>query len=145
MNAPPTFESFLLYDGEKKITREQDTKVELKLFYYMLYNSPLRCPMLLYSRSIRRITPWATWSGSSCSRTRMSCLLATRILTLLSTRYPVTRISLHWNIAAFLLLRLCWESRPPLTTPPMTHLWTPSQTSYLNSLSLRSAQATFLK
>ena len=27
MNAPPTFESFLLYDGEKKITREQDTKV----------------------------------------------------------------------------------------------------------------------
>ena len=27
MNAPPTFESFLLFDGEKKITREQDTKV----------------------------------------------------------------------------------------------------------------------
>ena len=27
MNAPPTFESFLLYDGEKKIAREQDTKV----------------------------------------------------------------------------------------------------------------------
>ncbi|XP_017773284.1 PREDICTED: DNA-directed RNA polymerase II subunit RPB11 [Nicrophorus vespilloides] len=27
MNAPPTFESFLLYDGEKKITCEQDTKV----------------------------------------------------------------------------------------------------------------------
>ncbi|KRT81334.1 hypothetical protein AMK59_4939 [Oryctes borbonicus] len=27
MNAPPTFESFLLYDGEKKIIREQDTKV----------------------------------------------------------------------------------------------------------------------
>ncbi|XP_044757789.1 DNA-directed RNA polymerase II subunit RPB11 [Coccinella septempunctata] len=27
MNAPPTFESFLLYDGEKKITKEQDTKV----------------------------------------------------------------------------------------------------------------------
>ena len=28
MNAPPTFESFLLFDGEKKITREQDTKVK---------------------------------------------------------------------------------------------------------------------
>jgi len=27
MNAPPTFESFLLFDGEKKITKEQDTKV----------------------------------------------------------------------------------------------------------------------
>merc|ERR1712066_118031 len=27
MGAPPTFESFLLFDGEKKITREQDTKV----------------------------------------------------------------------------------------------------------------------
>ncbi|XP_037952605.1 DNA-directed RNA polymerase II subunit RPB11-like isoform X2 [Teleopsis dalmanni] len=27
MNAPPTFESFLLYDGEKKIIRELDTKV----------------------------------------------------------------------------------------------------------------------
>ena len=27
MNAPPTFETFLLFDGEKKITREQDTKV----------------------------------------------------------------------------------------------------------------------
>ena len=27
MNAPPTFESFILFDGEKKITREQDTKV----------------------------------------------------------------------------------------------------------------------
>ena len=27
MNAPPTFESFLLFEGEKKITREQDTKV----------------------------------------------------------------------------------------------------------------------
>jgi DNA-directed RNA polymerase II subunit RPB11 len=26
MNAPPTFESFLLFD-EKKITKEQDTKV----------------------------------------------------------------------------------------------------------------------
>ena len=27
MNAQPTFESFLLFDGEKKITRDQDTKV----------------------------------------------------------------------------------------------------------------------
>jgi len=27
MNAPPTFESFLLFDGEKKISKEQDTKV----------------------------------------------------------------------------------------------------------------------
>jgi hypothetical protein len=27
MNAPPTFESFLLFDGEKKIEKEQDTKV----------------------------------------------------------------------------------------------------------------------
>ena len=27
MNAPPTFESFLLFDGEKKITIEKDTKV----------------------------------------------------------------------------------------------------------------------
>ena len=27
MNAPPTFESFLLFEGEKKIIREQDTKV----------------------------------------------------------------------------------------------------------------------
>ncbi|XP_046389942.1 DNA-directed RNA polymerase II subunit RPB11 [Ischnura elegans] len=27
MNAPPTFESFLLYEGEKKIIKEQDTKV----------------------------------------------------------------------------------------------------------------------
>ncbi|KAF5269687.1 hypothetical protein FQA39_LY08610 [Lamprigera yunnana] len=27
MNAPPTFESFLLYEGEEKIIREQDTKV----------------------------------------------------------------------------------------------------------------------
>ncbi|XP_060859713.1 DNA-directed RNA polymerase II subunit RPB11-like [Metopolophium dirhodum] len=27
MNAPPTFESFLLYDGEKKIVKELDTKV----------------------------------------------------------------------------------------------------------------------
>ena len=27
MNAPPTFESLLLFDGEKKITKEQDTKV----------------------------------------------------------------------------------------------------------------------
>jgi DNA-directed RNA polymerase II subunit RPB11 len=27
MNAPPTFESFLLFEGEKKITKEQDTKV----------------------------------------------------------------------------------------------------------------------
>ncbi|XP_055681112.1 DNA-directed RNA polymerase II subunit RPB11 [Lutzomyia longipalpis] len=27
MNAPPTFESFLLYDGEKKIIKELDTKV----------------------------------------------------------------------------------------------------------------------
>lgn len=27
MNAPPTFESFLLFDGEKKIIKELDTKV----------------------------------------------------------------------------------------------------------------------
>lgn len=27
MNAPPSFESFLLYDGEKKIIIEKDTKV----------------------------------------------------------------------------------------------------------------------
>uniref|UniRef100_A0A1B6D922 DNA-directed RNA polymerase II subunit RPB11 n=1 Tax=Clastoptera arizonana TaxID=38151 RepID=A0A1B6D922_9HEMI len=27
MNAPPTFESFLLFEGEKKIIREVDTKV----------------------------------------------------------------------------------------------------------------------
>ncbi|CAG9760956.1 unnamed protein product [Ceutorhynchus assimilis] len=27
MNAPPTFESFLLYDGEKKIVKEVDAKV----------------------------------------------------------------------------------------------------------------------
>ncbi|XP_067008260.1 DNA-directed RNA polymerase II subunit RPB11 [Anabrus simplex] len=27
MNAPPTFESFLLYEGEKKIIKEVDTKV----------------------------------------------------------------------------------------------------------------------
>lgn len=27
MNAPPTFESFLLHDGEKKIVKELDTKV----------------------------------------------------------------------------------------------------------------------
>ena len=27
MNAPPTFESFILFDGEKKIEKEQDTKV----------------------------------------------------------------------------------------------------------------------
>jgi DNA-directed RNA polymerase II subunit RPB11 len=27
MNAPPTFESFLLLDGEKKIIMEKDTKV----------------------------------------------------------------------------------------------------------------------
>ncbi|XP_076344379.1 DNA-directed RNA polymerase II subunit RPB11 [Tachypleus tridentatus] len=27
MNAPPTFESFLLFEGEKKITIEKDTKV----------------------------------------------------------------------------------------------------------------------
>ncbi|XP_025207569.1 DNA-directed RNA polymerase II subunit RPB11-like [Melanaphis sacchari] len=27
MNSPPTFESFLLFDGEKKIVRELDTKV----------------------------------------------------------------------------------------------------------------------
>ena len=29
MNAPPTFESFLLFEGEKKITKEQDTKVKI--------------------------------------------------------------------------------------------------------------------
>ena len=33
MNAPPTFESFLLFDGEKKITREQDTKVLYLCFH----------------------------------------------------------------------------------------------------------------
>ena len=27
MNAPPTFEAFILFDGEKKITIEKDTKV----------------------------------------------------------------------------------------------------------------------
>ncbi|KAH7970991.1 hypothetical protein HPB49_017625 [Dermacentor silvarum] len=27
MNAPPAFESFLLFDGEKKVTIEKDTKV----------------------------------------------------------------------------------------------------------------------
>ena len=27
MNAPPTFESFLLFEGEKKVIREVDTKV----------------------------------------------------------------------------------------------------------------------
>nr|CAD7405805.1 unnamed protein product [Timema poppensis] len=27
MNAPPTFESFLLFAGEKKVIKEQDTKV----------------------------------------------------------------------------------------------------------------------
>ncbi|KAK2169113.1 hypothetical protein LSH36_12g15025 [Paralvinella palmiformis] len=27
MNAPPTFETFLLYDGEKKVVIERDTKV----------------------------------------------------------------------------------------------------------------------
>nr|CAG4652352.1 EOG090X0L4K [Triops cancriformis] len=27
MNAPPAFESFLLFEGEKKIIKEQDTKV----------------------------------------------------------------------------------------------------------------------
>ena len=25
MNVPPTFESYLLFDGEKRITKEQDT------------------------------------------------------------------------------------------------------------------------
>lgn len=27
MNAPPTFESFLLFEGEKKVLKEVDTKV----------------------------------------------------------------------------------------------------------------------
>lgn len=33
MNAPPSFESFLLFDGEKKIVREQDTKVPNAAIY----------------------------------------------------------------------------------------------------------------
>ena len=33
MNAPPTFESFLLFEGEKKVLKEIDTKVT-----YFLYN-----------------------------------------------------------------------------------------------------------
>lgn len=33
MNAPPTFESFLLFEGEKKIIKEVDTKV-CNLFNY---------------------------------------------------------------------------------------------------------------
>ena len=86
MNAPPTFESFLLYDGEKKITREQDTKVPvssnviipsqfLSLTLWlrwrpcptrqMLLSLPkfckLRCPMQRSSPSTRRTTPLATW------------------------------------------------------------------------------------
>jgi DNA-directed RNA polymerase II subunit RPB11 len=37
MNAPPTFESFLLFDGEKKITKEQDMKVGTALWPTWLF------------------------------------------------------------------------------------------------------------
>jgi len=33
MNAPPTFESFLLFDGEKKVLKEVDTKVPNAAIY----------------------------------------------------------------------------------------------------------------
>ena len=62
MNAPPTFESFLLYDGEKKITREQDTKVRFfKCTRKLLIATVCRYQMRPYSPSTKRITPLATW------------------------------------------------------------------------------------
>ena len=61
MNAPPTFESFLLFDGEKKITKEQDTKVEILNVQLGVNNVGLsRYPTLQFSPSIKRITQWAT-------------------------------------------------------------------------------------
>ncbi|PIK41342.1 putative DNA-directed RNA polymerase II subunit RPB11-a-like [Apostichopus japonicus] len=35
MNAPPTFESFILFDGEKKITIEKDTKVPNAVIFHV--------------------------------------------------------------------------------------------------------------
>lgn len=35
MNAPPTFESFILFEGEKKITIEKDTKVPNAVIFHV--------------------------------------------------------------------------------------------------------------
>ena len=139
MNAPPTFESFLLYDGEKKITREQDTKVPVSSnaivpfqFLSLTFWGRWRpCPtrQMLLINNICRVGQGLNWvslsfanSGAQCSdlhhqqggphhwqygtlffkvafhslipfrfassfwKIQTCCLLATRILTLWSTR-----------------------------------------------------------
>ena len=85
MNAPPTFESFLLFDGEKKITKEQDTKVDISCSARSNCWS-VRCRMLQYSPSIKRITQLETSSDTSWWKTRMFCLLDTKIPVLSWTR-----------------------------------------------------------
>ncbi|XP_011708203.1 PREDICTED: DNA-directed RNA polymerase II subunit RPB11 [Wasmannia auropunctata] len=59
MNAPPTFESFLLYEGEKKIIKEQDTKVPNAAIFTinkedhtlgnMIRNQLLKDPQVLFA------------------------------------------------------------------------------------------------
>ncbi|XP_012235724.1 DNA-directed RNA polymerase II subunit RPB11-like isoform X1 [Linepithema humile] len=66
MNAPPTFESFLLYDGEKKIIKEQDTKVPnatiftvnkedhtlgnmIRNYCFLFYSQLLKDPQVLFA------------------------------------------------------------------------------------------------
>ena len=66
MNAPPTFESFLLFDGEKKITKEQDTKVPNASIFTInkvgTIHQPFAFPCYLtYApNASRRTTPWVT-------------------------------------------------------------------------------------
>ena len=84
MNAPPTFESFLLYDGEKKITREQDTKVPVSSnairpiqFLSLTFWGKWRpCPtrQMLLINNICRVGQGLNWvslsfanSGAQCS------------------------------------------------------------------------------
>lgn len=62
MNAPPTFESFLLFDGEKKITKEQDTKVpNASIFTINKVSLEFQLSMktLKHILIFRKITPWA--------------------------------------------------------------------------------------
>lgn len=49
MNAPPTFECFLLFDGEKKITIEKDTKVSPRQEIFMLMYQPQRKERISFS------------------------------------------------------------------------------------------------
>ncbi|XP_064533888.1 DNA-directed RNA polymerase II subunit RPB11-a isoform X1 [Pseudopipra pipra] len=103
MNAPPAFESFLLFEGEKKITINKDTKVPNACLFtinkedHTLGNIIKSCCL----QGTRSLTLWSIKLSSVCRRPPIT---APRRLSLMPSRI-LSASSPCWRRGSGLLLR----------------------------------------